>query len=528
MKRILCVILSLTLALLMLCACGKDTSEKSFTAVCSALPRTFDPQIASTEVEKIIALNCFDTLLRPDENGEYTLLSAESIDVSSDSLTYTIKIRDGLSYFLTNKAETFIKEKSGNVPGAVTAYDFAFGIIRGILPETRSSDYILLSGIKNAEKVHNGEADVSELGVKASDSRTLVITLEKPDSNFLYTLSQPICAPCNEEFFELTGGRYGLEPKYTAFCGCFYVSNTASETSVSISKNSEYKGISPAVPSSVTFYVNNDMEDIAAKLKKGTYDCAFVDSSVSEKLGNKVVKQEFVNKTYSLVFNFDDEKLNNFNLRKGLVTAVDYSFIENRAIGIVPSDFTFKGQKFSSSGISSVNTDIPAARQLLTEALKELNVQNIDINILCTSQTEALAKSIVSEWQKNVGVELNGTVSALEQNDFNSAVAKGNFQIAIYPVSSSSADAVSLLSVFTSGNSSNAFNYSSEEYDRIWAELNEFKSTDKFIYTQNFLIENTVAVPLCGGSEYFVLGDEVTGIYYFHDTSNIYFYQGRK
>ena len=92
------------------------------------------------------------------------------------------------------------------MPSDITADDFAFGITRGILPETQAADFSLLSNIKNAEAVHNGEADPSSLGI-SSDGNTLVITLQKPDKNFLFALSQPISAPCNEQFLSLTNRR---------------------------------------------------------------------------------------------------------------------------------------------------------------------------------------------------------------------------------------------------------------------------------------------------------------------------------
>lgn len=530
MKRILCVIFALVLCMSVLCSCGKkETSGKNFAAAVSSLPSTFDPQIASSDTEKTIALNCFDTLLRPDENGIFQCLAAERYTVSADGLVFTFKIRDGLKYFTPAKTEKFIKEKGGAVPQDVTANDFAFGIIRGILPETQAPDFSLLENIKNAEAVHNGEADKAELGVTAFDEHTLVITLEKPDKNFLFALSQPICAPCNEKFFNLTGGRYGLEQKYTVFSGAFYVSGSPNEKSVTISKNSEYTGAVSAVPNAVTFYLNNDFSQIASKLKKGNYDCAFLDNASKKSAGGKVTETRLTNITYSLVFNFAQERFSSLNLRKGLVSAIDFSALaENRADGIVAPDYNLSGEKISNNGVSSAQFDVDGARQCLTDALSELSVSTLNINIICTKETEQLAKGIVNSWQKNVGVELNGTVSALEQKDFDSAIAKKEFDIAIFPLSSASSDAKSLLSVFTSGSKDNFIGYTSEEYDRIFADLTESPTQKNLSYAQSFLIENSIVTPLYFESRYFVCAEGVSGIYFVYDTSNIYFCKGRK
>lgn len=529
MKRFLCVTLALILCITCFCSCGKkETSGKSFAAAVSSLPGTFDPQIAAEDVEKTIALNCFDTLFRPDENGTLQCLAAESYTISSDGLVYTIKIRDGLKYFVPSKAQKFIEEKGGAVPSDITADDFAFGITRGILPETKAADFTLFSNIKNAEAVHNGEADPSSLGI-STNGNTLVITLQKPDKNFLFALSQPISAPCNEQFFNLTAGRYGLEQKYTVFNGAFYVSGVSDENSVTISKNSEYTGENAAVPASVTFYLNEDFAQIASKIKKGSFDCAFLDSASKKSAGSKATEKSLTNITYSLVFNFSQERFASLNLRKGLVFAIDFSvFSGNRADGIVAPDYLLAGEKTSNKSVSTASTNIDSARKMLTDALAELDVSTLDIRILCTNDTQDIAKSIVNSWQKNIGVELNGTVSVMEQKDFDSAIAKKDFDIALYPLTSSSSDAKSVLSVFTSGSNMNFTGYKSEEYDRIFADLTENPTQENLTYVQSFLIENAIVTPLQFDSKYFVCGETVSGIYFVYDTSNIYFGKGRK
>lgn len=529
MKRFLCVTLALILCITCFCSCGKkETSGKSFAAAVSSLPGTFDPQIAAEDVEKTIALNCFDTLFRPDENGTLQCLAAESYTISSDGLVYTIKIRDGLKYFVPSKAQKFIEEKGGAVPSDITADDFAFGITRGILPETKAADFTLLSNIKNAEAVHNGEADPSSLGI-STNGNTLIITLQKPDKNFLFALSQPISAPCNEQFFNLTAGRYGLEQKYTVFNGAFYVSGVSDENSVTISKNSEYTGENAAVPASVTFYLNEDFAQIASKIKKGSFDCAFLDSASKKSAGSKATEKSLTNITYSLVFNFSQERFASLNLRKGLVSAIDFSvFFGNRADGIVAPDYLLVGEKISNKSVSTASTNIDSARKMLTDALAELDVSTLDIRILCTNDTQDIAKSIVNSWQKNIGVELNGTVSVMEQKDFDSAIAKKDFDIALYPLTSSSSDAKSVLSVFTSGSNMNFTGYKSEEYDRIFADLTENPTQENLTYVQSFLIENAIVTPLQFDSKYFVCGETVSGIYFVYDTSNIYFGKGRK
>ncbi len=530
MKRFLCVFLALVLCMGLFSSCGKkETSGKNFAAAVSSLPKTFDPQIACADVEKTVALNCFDTLLRPDENGKLMCLAAESYTVSDDGLVYTFKIRRGLKYFTPAATKKFIEEKGGAVPQDITADDFAFGIKRGILPETQAADYSLLSSIKNADAVHSGTADSDSLGISSDGGQTLTITLEKPDKNFLFALSQPISAPCNEQFFNLTAGRYGLEQKYTAFSGAFYVSGMSDEKSVTISKNSEYGGVSAAVPNSVTFYLNEDYSQTASKLKKGNYDCGFVDDASKNGVGGKTTEKNLSDITLCLVFNFAREKFSSLNLRKGLVSAIDFdSLTDSRASGIVAPDYFLSGEKISNSGVSSARLDVNGSRKYLTDALSELKESTLTVDIICTEYTEQIAKNIINSWQKNVGVELNGTVSVLKEKEFDSAIAKKDFDIAAYPLSSSSSDAKSLLAAFTSESRANFTGYSSEEYDRIFADLTANPTQKNLAYAQSFLIENAVVIPLRFDSHWFICAEGVSGIYFVYDTANIYFCGGEK
>lgn len=530
MKKYICIILVLAFCMSILTACGeKDTSGKGFSMAVSELPQTFDPQIAQTQSEKIIALNCFDTLLRPDENGTLQCLAAESYSVSADDLTYTVKIRKGLKYFVSEKAKAFIEEKGGAIPGEITAKDFAFGITRACLPETQAPDFVLISAIKNAEAVRRGEMSKDALGVKATDDYTLVITLERPDDGFLFSLSQPITAACNEQFFDLTAGRYGLEPKYTVFNGGFYVSYTGSETSVKISKNTEYKGANVAVPSSVNFYLNNDINSVAGKIKKGNYDCGFVDSSSVKVLPNSVTKTNFTNVTYSLIFNLSKEEFKRADMRRGLVCAIDFDSLDmERARGIVAPRYLLSGNTVSNNDVSQAKYDVQGARRELTEAFSELEISTLKVNIVCTGENESIAKKIISLWQKNIGVELNGTLTVLSKDEFYAAIAKKDFDMAIYPISAETGNAVDFMSIFESSEEDNFLGYNSEEYDRIFENLKNNQTSANLTYAQSFLIENAVVTPLYFDSQYFCVGESVSGIYFVSDMSNVYFYKGRK
>lgn len=523
--------LLLTVSALSLCFSSCTSAPKAdepFYCAVSEMPQHFDPQIARTTGERLIAVNTFDGLFKLGENGEIEKCAAESYSVSENGLVYSFTLRDDLTYFFSDSVKKFCEEKETEISDKVTAADFAYGITRGILPETDAPYYALLSSIKNADRVKRGEAPPSELGIEARDSRTLVITLERRDPELLYALTQPVSFPCSRDFFELTKGRYGLEKKYTLTNGAFYLSSVAEDKSVRIAKNAEYKGAFAASPSSVTFTVNADNADTAKKIGKGDYDCGFVNSDYIGELGKKVQKEEIQNISFSLLFNIKNPKMQNALLRSGLIACIDPSEYSDFVPNIVPPHFKIAGQAADSGSIERIPYSIDTARSDMKNAFAEMKTENLTVELLCLKNHESVAKSIVNGWQKNIGVELNGTVTAVSQEEFNKKARAGEYDIILAPLFTDSEKAADFLSIFTTDSEYNFFGYSSEEYDRLVSELRLSPDSQKLSYCQSYLLKNGVVLPLRYESTVFALAKGVTGVYFSGDSANIYFYKGMK
>ncbi len=529
-KKILSVLISLILLTTCLSACTGDEEGGTFAVAVTELPEHFDPQIADTVAERAIAVNIFDGLFKLDENGAPQKCAAKDYKISDDGLTYTFILNENMKYFVSSVAQSFAEDKEVTITADVTAEDFAFGITRGILPETNAPDYELLSVIKNAEKVHKGEMGKENLGIRVVDEHTLEITLERKTNDFLYALTQPVSYPCDEEFFNLTAGRYGLERRYIISNGTFYLSAVNEGKSVRIWNNSEYNGTFSALPQSVGFYLNTDELDIAKSVRKGDYDLGFFSSSEAiEELGRKPTQQILENIGVSLVFNMADETLKNNTLRTGLIACIDISTVtENPSKTVVPPYYKVSGKAIEPSTVENLSYNIDTARAQMIKAFDELNIDNLTVDILCTEEYETYAKAIVSCWQKNIGVELNGTVTVAEKADFNKKLYSGEFDTAICSMTLDSDNATEYLSMFTTDSSYNILNYSSDEYDRILKDLKANPTTEKVAYAQSYLLKNAVLLPICTENSVFAMAKDVNGVFFVGDRANIYFYKGQK
>ncbi len=525
-KRIIALFCAVVMVVTCFASCKKeDTTNKFFACGITQMPQYFDPQIAESVSEKMIAVNTFDGLFKLDENNTPVKCAVKDYNVSDNGLVYTFYLRDDMQYYISGDALDFLEEKSATINKNVTAEDFAFGITRGILPETDAPDYELLSTIKNAEKVHSGEMSANNLGIKVINDYTLEITLERKDENFLYALTQPVSFPCDKQFFELTAGRYGLDEEYIISNGGFYLSSISEEKNVIINKNTEYKGAFLPIPSGVGFYLNANTLDIAKKVDDETYDVGFFTSDEEkQELGRSVVKTELHNIACSLIFNMKDETIQNNALRTGLVSCVDMSTVtDNPLKSVLPSYYDVDNSK-----IENLSYNIEVARSNMLKAFGELKIETLNLEILCTAKYEATAKALVNSWQKNIGVELNGIVTVLEENEFAKRISTDDFDLAICSLNVDSNNPADYLSMFTTDNELNIMNYNSDEFNRLVNDLKVSPNNEKVVYCQSYLLKNAVILPLYTETTTYAVNKDASGIYFSGDSSNLYFYKAQK
>lgn len=108
-----------------LTGCGSSTNSASFTWFVDSIPANLDPQVASGASDVIACENLYGTLVRKDPDGELVPGLCEKWTVSSDGLTYTFTLKDGLTYAAAKGAATEYD---------ITAEDFVFAFRRISMP----------------------------------------------------------------------------------------------------------------------------------------------------------------------------------------------------------------------------------------------------------------------------------------------------------------------------------------------------------------------------------------------------------
>ncbi len=527
LRKLLCLLLSVILILTCFTACGEiDGADAGLVFPIDKDPEYLDPQIISYSGSRNIIANCFEGLVALNENGEIVPASAESWEITNNGLTYTFKLRQDCKWRVSIYAGPLIgmsSKETNSLP--VTAHDFAFGLKRALLPETKSPVAKALYCIENAEKVNLGKMSPKKLGIKVIDDYTLQIKLEKNDPDFLFTLLEPGCMPCNETFFEATGGRYGLAVKYLIYNGPFYINNWADDTSVSIRKNTLYYDSEKVLPRSVYYSINNEQDTRLVKLQEKTYSVSPLTKEQASQIADnkKYTVVPFDSSILSMIFNCSDTVLSNKNIRRAVVSSLDYSVLESHmgavtANGIIPKTLTLGTQSYRNiaSDISPYKHSDPLS--LFNKGLRDLNVSKCEISILCTEKYEGTVRKLMQSWQAALGIKCSIFVEVVSDSDLTSRIKSKNYQIAISDVSYSANTAFDALDRYTSTSSDNIINLNDKIYDNM---INDIKhsatltqTAEKTIKAEKYLIDSAVMVPLYTQQIYMGLAKGVAGTYF--------------
>lgn len=530
-KRVLSLFFVVILCL-SLFGCSQKGADAQIIYPIDKDPEFLDPQIISDVGAKNIIANCFEGLVTIDSEGSIAPGCAESWDISPDGLTYTFNLRKDCEWRVSKSAGALIGEDYEKTFDArITAEDFVFGLTRALRPETKSPGAKNLYSIKNAAAVNSGTADEKNLGVKAQGDYTLVISLEWADPDFLYTLLEPACMPCDETFFEITGGRYGLAIRYLLYNGPFYISNWADDTAITLRRNDKYYDSEAVKPSSVYFSINNEQATRLKKIKDDTYDVAPLTSTQAFEIAEskKYSVSSFSSSVLSLVFNCKDESLSNVNIRRAIAASFDVNMLtselgELTADGVIPSSMILSGTPYRQKAQKLSLYENKDPKTLMEKGLLQTDKDDVEVTILCSEEHENLIRALMQSWQSSLGVRFSVFVEALDEATLQKRVSDGDYQLAFCPVSYSSVTAFNGVLRFTTDSAYNICNFSDSRYDKL---INSIKTADGSTQTLNatlkaekYLISSCVIIPLYEQSMYYGLGKNVSGII-FNSTGEI-------
>ncbi len=432
MRRLVSLLLSCVL--LALCCTGCGSSELvTFTWQVDSMPKSLDPQLASSVCERTAAEHLFRGLVMLDASGQPAPDCAESWTVSADGLTYTFNLKEDLVFYSYDK-------EADTIP--VTADDFVFGLVRVFLPETASPYAQQLSGIAGSAALMAG-GDESQLGVSAPDDDTVVIRLSAADDTFLYKLCCPGAMPCNREFFASTRGSYGLSEEYLLTNGDFQLYNWTDQGVFLRRKDA------PAGAANNLRLVLTDPNETAQGLE-------ILDEGVASGIEYRgeapegYAAQTFTDTVWVLLFNSADSSLSNLSVRQGLASVLGQSLSASQpgstystAGGLIPPALPLPNGELAQDDRLVSYGDAAALYQ---QGLTQLGVQKLSGITVLLPQDEAIGELFESanqQLQRELGAFFS--LQKLEEEELMERIDQGDFQLALVPLSPSDSDTTAFL-----------------------------------------------------------------------------------
>ncbi len=427
---------------------------------------SMDPQIATdgTSFEVIAAVT--EGLYSIDAAGTPILAMAESVDKSTDGLTYTFKLRDA--------------KWSNGTP--VTASDFVFAWRRLVDPAV-ASEYAFIAeiaGLKNAAAITAGEVAVDQLGVVAQDDKTLVVSLDVPVPFFESLMAFPSFLPVNEAFFTAAGDSFGTSPETILSNGPFMI--TAYEpaaTAITLAKSPTYWDASKVALDGIQYQVIKDSQQAMLSYQNGDLDVATLSGEQVEQFQ---ADPEFHNIMAGYLWYISPNQkvagLENLNLRKALALAYDKTAIANNILkdGSIVADFAVPtllstgpdGKDFRETAGTYLSTDKAKALEYWQAAQAELSVSELKYTMIVEDTESAInvAQFIQSEIQTTLpGITIE--IQTMPKKNRVERMQEGDFELGFTRWGPDYADPMTYLDMWTTNSPNNYGFWSNADYDAI-------------------------------------------------------------
>ena len=432
-----------------------ETKQNSIVVAVGGQITTLDPGFNTETVNNYILAHTISSLMTKDENGNVIPELAESYTVSDDGLTYTLKIKNGL---------TWSDGKS------LTSQDFKYAILRNLTygAENSLTIYNLITYLKGAEEIaSNTDLDAATLeidGVQTPDDSTLVLTLKQPCAFFLNLLCGNVWSPLRADFADPHDSTWALKPGYPSI-GAYQLAECNENEKAVIVKNDSYYNADAITLDQITFLVMPDSDAQSFAYKNGEIDIAMnvpVDVGVNYPNQNEVWNIPSPT-SYFIALNSGStapECLKDSRVRKALAISIDKQALASTLgpeeyyqalAGYVPSglngaDGDFRKEADAQGTMQAYDPE--QAKTLLKEAgYDETNPLKIKYKYSSSFIHADVAQILEAMW-KTIGIDCE--LEVVESGVFYNQIDNGDFDLSRYGYTASD-DPSQFLTLWTIG-----------------------------------------------------------------------------
>ena len=367
-------------------------------------PATLDPRKGGDVISSHMHFLLFEGLTRLNRDGSISPSQAESYEISPDGHTYTFHLRNA-------------KWSDGS---AVTAYDYETSWKDILDPLFPSVNAHLLYPIKNAQQAKKGAVALNLVGIQAKDSKTLVVTLEKPTPYFLDLVSFCVFFPVNTRIDrEHRNWAVDTGMQFTSN-GPFVLKEWRHNNEIIAVRNPHYWNPSRVVADQIHFSMIDNETTAFEMFQSGSLDmvgeplCPLPADAISKLNQDARLHKHPDAATTIITFNTQKPPFDNVKIRKAFAYAINRQEIvdnitqcgELAATCAVPPILKKGGKREFFT-----DNDRQAAQALLKEGMQESNisVDAFEEISLCYSNSDLfsrVAQAIQQQWAKTLGITL--------------------------------------------------------------------------------------------------------------------------
>lgn len=466
----------------------------TITTAAASDPETFDPAVCTGATCWNMMRMMFDRLYDYDrDTSELKLQAAESFpEVSDDGLTYTMKLKQGLTF-------------SNGDP--LTAKDVAYSYARVLDPATKAGLAEFWRGIAGAEEYAANPTGLPS-GIEVVDDQTLKITLATPNSSFKYILAMPAGSIIPEG----SGGTVATEPVGS---GPFTLDTFSAGKEITLDRNPDYWDSPRPYADHIRMILGVDPDNQVLMLQKGDIDlmgspippAKFIQVTSDPKLKDQLVEIEKPS-TYYLTMNVNTPPFDNPKVREAVSLAFDRKALLKLVNGqgtaatefIPPKVLGYTGDEMTHE------QDVAKAKKLLAGAGFADGIST-DMYAWNVPPFSALAPQMQQDL-KAIGIDVN--LQTLAPNTFSELAGAGKaplaltFWVADYPEGSDFLQALmSCASAVPQGH--NYAYYCNPEMDELvaqaLAETDPDAATAKYEEASKLMLADNPIVPLYFGTK---------------------------
>lgn len=499
-KKVVALLLVTVFATVFVAGCGKNDSKTSDGKVVrwgASEPDTLDPRKMTADVDYVIGGQLFEGLTLMDEKAQCNPAAAEKWEVSPDGLVW--------KFFLRSDA----KWSNGD---PVTAQDFEYAWKTALSPELASEYAFQLYYIKNGENYNKGKCKADDVGVKALDDKTLLVTLERPCAYFLSLTSTWTYYPVHKKTVE-ANPKWAAAPESIICNGPFVLTVWKHNGSMEMVKNSQYWDAGNVTLNKLEVVLLDNGTTASSMLDSGQIDITnLMNMNDIPRLQQAGKLRQYPSLgTYYLPFNTKKAPFDNPKVRKAFMLAIDRDAIcktilkagQIPALGWVPYGMpdAKPGEEFRKVGGEYYkDNDIETAKKLLAEAGYPAGRGLPPITYLYNTGEahKAIAEAIQEMWKKNLGVDIK--LANQEWKVYLNSMRQLDFQVCRYGWFADYVDPMTFIDVFQSDNGNNYTGWKNEKYDDL---VNQAKKTNDQVVrmklmheAENMLMDEAVMVPL--------------------------------